>query len=68
MVLKGEYIGLPYSPPYLSFMRGFTKQGLNFASAGCGILPETGYEYVSSCLFLSIHACLPDQMNCLNLN
>ncbi|KAM7529663.1 hypothetical protein LguiB_033073 [Lonicera macranthoides] len=40
-----EYIGLPFSPPYLSLTRGFTKHGLNFASAGCGILPETGYEY-----------------------
>ncbi|KAM7524112.1 hypothetical protein LguiA_014014 [Lonicera macranthoides] len=41
----GEYIGLPFSPPYLSIMGSVTKTGLNFASAACGILPETGYNF-----------------------
>ncbi|XP_074282663.1 GDSL esterase/lipase 7-like [Silene latifolia] len=31
-----EYLGLPYPPPYASLF------GYNYASAACGILPETG--------------------------
>ncbi|THG12647.1 hypothetical protein TEA_019213 [Camellia sinensis var. sinensis] len=37
-----EFLGLPLSPPYLSFRRLETSTGLNYASSTCGILPETG--------------------------
>ncbi|KAL2522987.1 GDSL esterase/lipase 7 [Forsythia ovata] len=47
--LIAEFLGLPFSPPYLS-IRGSPKlTGLNFASASCGILPETG-NYLGKCL------------------
>jgi hypothetical protein len=43
-----EKIGIAHAPPYLA---PTTKgpailQGVNFASAGAGILDSTGYEYV----------------------
>ncbi|KAH7554475.1 hypothetical protein JRO89_XS12G0222100 [Xanthoceras sorbifolium] len=37
-----EFLGLPYSPPYLSLRNSFSPTGLNYASGSCGILPETG--------------------------
>lgn len=57
--VEGEYIGLPFSPPYLSIMGSVTKTGLNFASAACGILPETGYNFVS---FFPLPKSRPDHM------
>ncbi|XP_041002951.1 GDSL esterase/lipase 7-like [Juglans microcarpa x Juglans regia] len=49
-----EFLGLPYSPPYLSIERPLTSQltGLNYASASCGILPESGSVY-GKCLNLN---------------
>ncbi|KAK4477536.1 hypothetical protein RD792_016765 [Penstemon davidsonii] len=48
-----EFLGLPYSPPYLSILRAVLRSdqltGLNFASGICGILPETG-NYLGKCL------------------
>ncbi|KAJ7971134.1 GDSL esterase/lipase [Quillaja saponaria] len=47
-----EFLGLPYSPPYMSFRSGSTTlTGLNYASGSCGILPETGTSY-GKCLSL----------------
>ncbi|GER45275.1 GDSL esterase/lipase 7 [Striga asiatica] len=51
---NAEFLGLPYSPPYLSIRRVFnpgqlTLTGLNFASGSCGILPETGSD-LGKCL------------------
>ncbi|OMP03046.1 Lipase, GDSL [Corchorus olitorius] len=40
-----EFLGLPYSPPVLS-VHAPTVTGLNYASATCGILPETGSSFV----------------------
>lgn len=39
---SAEYLGLPYSPPYLSFEGPKSLSGINYASSSCGILPETG--------------------------
>ncbi|KAL7101100.1 hypothetical protein ACP275_08G035600 [Erythranthe tilingii] len=43
-----EFLGLPYSPPYLSLIQRVIHPeqltGLNFASGSCGILPETGND------------------------
>ncbi|XP_022843355.1 GDSL esterase/lipase 7-like [Olea europaea var. sylvestris] len=36
------FLGLPYSPPYLSIRGSPELTGLNFAPASSGILPETG--------------------------
>ncbi|KAI3452170.1 hypothetical protein Pfo_008835 [Paulownia fortunei] len=48
-----EFLGLPYSPPYLSLLQRVLHPeqltGLNFASASCGILPETG-NHLGKCL------------------
>ncbi|CAA2959038.1 GDSL esterase lipase 7-like [Olea europaea subsp. europaea] len=44
-----EFLGLPFSPPYLSMRSSPKLTGLNFASASCGILPETG-NYLGKCL------------------
>ncbi|KAL3813511.1 hypothetical protein ACJIZ3_014779 [Penstemon smallii] len=48
-----EFLGLPYSPPYMSILRAVLRSdqltGLNFASGICGILPETG-NYLGKCL------------------
>ncbi|RHN50271.1 putative triacylglycerol lipase [Medicago truncatula] len=38
-----EYLGLPYSPPYLSFGGLGSLSGVNYASGSCGILPESGH-------------------------
>ncbi|KAJ0043234.1 hypothetical protein Pint_18914 [Pistacia integerrima] len=46
-----EFLGLPYSPPYLSVKSSIPVTGLNYASGGCGILPETGRAY-GKCLHL----------------
>ncbi|KAG8384563.1 hypothetical protein BUALT_Bualt04G0130800 [Buddleja alternifolia] len=50
-----EYLGLPYSPPYLSLIRRVLRPeeltGLNFASGSCGILPDTGND-LGKCLNL----------------
>lgn len=46
---SAEFLRLPYSPPYLSlknFKSSIPVTGLNYASGGCGILPETGRPYV----------------------
>ncbi|KAL8099187.1 GDSL esterase/lipase 7-like [Apium graveolens] len=52
-----EFLGLPYSPPYISSLRkSSTITGFNYASATCGILPETGL-YIGKCLNLG------DQIN-----
>lgn len=40
--MVAEYLGLPYSPPYLSIRTLGRLTGLNYASGSCGILPETG--------------------------
>ncbi|RDX70190.1 GDSL esterase/lipase 7, partial [Mucuna pruriens] len=40
--LLAEYLGLPYSPPFLSFEGPRSLTGINYASGSCGILPETG--------------------------
>ncbi|CAI9758718.1 unnamed protein product [Fraxinus pennsylvanica] len=42
LYIFAEFIGLPYSPPYLSLRGSPELTGLNFASASSGILPETG--------------------------
>ncbi|KAL0450416.1 UNVERIFIED_CONTAM: GDSL esterase/lipase 7 [Sesamum latifolium] len=51
-----EFLGLPHSPPYLSLIRTFLRTepltGLNFASASCGILPQTGSD-LGKCLNLA---------------
>ncbi|KAG9142467.1 hypothetical protein Leryth_018242 [Lithospermum erythrorhizon] len=46
-----EYIGLPYSPPYMSVQGLRNLVGLNYASSSCGILPETG-DYFGKCFHL----------------
>ncbi|KAH9676131.1 GDSL esterase/lipase 7 [Citrus sinensis] len=41
-----EFLGLPYSPPFLSYKRDLLPlTGLNYASGSCGILPETGSPF-----------------------
>ncbi|PIM97918.1 Triacylglycerol lipase [Handroanthus impetiginosus] len=47
-----EYLGLPYAPPYMGSQGLEQLTGLNFASASCGILPETGYN-LGKCLNLA---------------
>ncbi|KAJ4707218.1 GDSL esterase/lipase [Melia azedarach] len=42
---NAEYLGLPYSPPYLRIRDNLPLTGLNYASGSCGILPETGRSY-----------------------
>ncbi|KAK7266639.1 hypothetical protein RIF29_19288 [Crotalaria pallida] len=37
-----EYLGLPYSPPFLSRDGPRSLTGINYASGSCGIMPETG--------------------------
>ncbi|KAL3526640.1 hypothetical protein ACH5RR_011296 [Cinchona calisaya] len=49
-----EFLGLPYTPPYLS-LRGLPQtqhRGMNYASGSCGILHETG-KYIGHCLSLA---------------
>ncbi|OMP03045.1 Lipase, GDSL [Corchorus olitorius] len=48
-----EFLELPYPPPYLSIPDEDSMKltGLNYASASCGILPETGRQY-GKCLSL----------------
>ncbi|XP_031282242.1 GDSL esterase/lipase 7-like [Pistacia vera] len=46
-----EFLGLPYSPPCLSVNNSVPLTGLNYASGGCGILPETGRQ-LGKCLSL----------------
>ncbi|BAU01420.1 hypothetical protein VIGAN_11064700 [Vigna angularis var. angularis] len=41
-----EYLGLPYPPPYISMGSSRSLTGINYASASCGILPETGANFV----------------------
>ncbi|XP_042975646.1 GDSL esterase/lipase 7-like isoform X2 [Carya illinoinensis] len=43
-----EFLGLPYSPPFMSIRRSTPLTGLNYASGSCGILPETGNLFVRS--------------------
>ncbi|XP_047176148.1 GDSL esterase/lipase At2g03980-like [Vigna umbellata] len=40
-----EYLGLPYPPPYISMGSSRSLTGINYASASCGILPETGANF-----------------------
>ncbi|XP_039161266.1 GDSL esterase/lipase 7 [Eucalyptus grandis] len=40
--LLAELLVLPNPPPYLSFRTSGVITGVNFASGGCGILPDTG--------------------------
>ncbi|CAI9752769.1 unnamed protein product [Fraxinus pennsylvanica] len=47
--LIAEFLGLPFSPPYLSIRASPKLTGLNFASGSCGILPETG-NFLGKCL------------------
>ncbi|XP_041007745.1 GDSL esterase/lipase 7-like [Juglans microcarpa x Juglans regia] len=47
-----EFLGLPYSPPFMSIRRTTPLTGLNYASGSCGILPETGNLY-GKCLNLN---------------
>ncbi|KAG5223077.1 GDSL esterase/lipase [Salix suchowensis] len=46
-----EFLGLPYPPPCLSFRISTPVTGLNYASASCGILSETG-QSLGRCLSL----------------
>ncbi|KAF7135880.1 hypothetical protein RHSIM_Rhsim08G0078100 [Rhododendron simsii] len=46
-----EFLGLPMSPPFMSFRNSRRLTGLNYASGSCGILPETG-NYIGKCLNL----------------
>ncbi|KAJ6707557.1 GDSL-LIKE LIPASE/ACYLHYDROLASE-RELATED [Salix viminalis] len=46
-----EFLGLPYPPPSISIRTSTPLTGLNYASASCGILPETG-QYLGKCLSL----------------
>ncbi|KAK3023189.1 hypothetical protein RJ639_044176 [Escallonia herrerae] len=43
-----EYLGLQFSPPYMSFHGSVPLTGLNYASGACGIVPETG-KYTVRC-------------------
>ncbi|KAL9424746.1 hypothetical protein AB3S75_031798 [Citrus x aurantiifolia] len=40
-----EFLGLPYSPPFLKIRDKLPLTGLNYASGSCGILPETGRPF-----------------------
>ncbi|KAF9663891.1 hypothetical protein SADUNF_Sadunf17G0099200 [Salix dunnii] len=46
-----EFLGLPYPPPCIGFRTSTPVTGLNYASASCGILPETG-QSLGKCLSL----------------
>lgn len=46
-IWTAEYLGLPYPPPYISMGSSRSLTGINYASASCGILPETGANFVS---------------------
>ncbi|KAB5516522.1 hypothetical protein DKX38_027170 [Salix brachista] len=46
-----EFLGLPYPPPCVSFRISTPVTGLNYGSASCGILPETGQD-LGQCLSL----------------
>lgn len=46
LTLVAEFLGLPYSPPYMSIRRSTPVTGFNYASGSCGILPETGDRFV----------------------
>nr|TKS08215.1 hypothetical protein D5086_0000104600 [Populus alba] len=46
-----EFLGLPYPPPSISIRISTPVTGLNYASASCGILPETG-QFLGKCLSL----------------
>ncbi|CAK7335245.1 unnamed protein product [Dovyalis caffra] len=46
-----EFLGLPYPPPCISIRTSTPVTGLNYASASCGILPETGKNW-GKCLSL----------------
>ncbi|KAJ1413961.1 SGNH hydrolase superfamily [Sesbania bispinosa] len=46
-----EYLGLPYSPPYMSLEVPKSLTGINYASGSCGILPESG-NILGKCLNL----------------
>ncbi|XP_006365666.1 GDSL esterase/lipase 7-like [Solanum tuberosum] len=47
-----EFLGLPFSPPYLSLRGSLKLTGLNYASGSCGILPYTG-NFIGKCLHFS---------------
>ncbi|MCD7450940.1 hypothetical protein HAX54_009086 [Datura stramonium] len=47
-----EFLGLPFSPPYLSLRGSVKLTGLNYASGSCGILPNTG-NFIGKCLHFS---------------
>ncbi|XP_059294971.1 GDSL esterase/lipase 7-like [Lycium ferocissimum] len=47
-----EFLGLPFSPPYLSLRGSLKLTGLNYASGSCGILPYTG-NFIGKCLHIS---------------
>ncbi|XP_021738860.1 GDSL esterase/lipase 7-like [Chenopodium quinoa] len=46
-----EYLGLPFSPPYIKPFRTNSLTGYNYASGACGILSETGKD-IGICLDL----------------
>ncbi|XP_057447772.1 GDSL esterase/lipase 7-like [Lotus japonicus] len=46
-----EFLGLPYSPPFMSIEGPRSVTGVNYASGSCGILPETG-KFFGKCLNL----------------
>jgi len=56
----GQHIGseptLPYLSPQLTGQKLLV--GANFASAGIGILNDTGFQFVNSPLFFYIHTFL----------
>ncbi|KAF7133426.1 hypothetical protein RHSIM_Rhsim09G0121200 [Rhododendron simsii] len=42
------FLGLPLAPPYRNMLEaGSSKSGVNYGSAGCGILPQTGGKTVN---------------------
>nr|GMD49831.1 GDSL esterase/lipase 7-like [Ipomoea batatas] len=47
-----EALGLPFPPPYLSLRGSTPLTGLNYASASCGILRETGND-LGKCLSIA---------------
>lgn len=45
-VIEAEYLGLPHTRPYLAIRGSSDLTGLNYASGSCGILSQTGNDYV----------------------
>ena len=55
------YYGLPLVPAYLGLSqeeKNSISTGINYASAGCGILPQTGRQIVSFSNILQKNICI----------